>query len=53
VDLVLCRDVYHCPPSVLDEQDAGTVMLHWQLHSAELEIRHRRDKKRLPPKPKS
>ena len=31
VQLVLCRDVYHCRPSELDGEDAETVMTHLAL----------------------
>jgi hypothetical protein len=36
-DLVLCRDIYHCTPNELDEQDAQTVQLHILMHNAEQE----------------
>lgn len=28
VELILCRDVYHCPPSELDRQDTARVEAH-------------------------
>jgi hypothetical protein len=35
VELQLCRDVYHCLPSELAEEDATTVLLHLSLLDAE------------------
>lgn len=37
VDLVLCRDVYHCTPSQLDEEDAARVLEHLECLNAEAE----------------
>jgi hypothetical protein len=31
VDLVLCRDVYHCRPSELDDEDATVLARHMLL----------------------
>ncbi len=45
VDLVLCRDVYHCPPSELDRQDASTVLAHLVCLSAEEDYRKRKENK--------
>jgi len=41
VELVLCRDVYHCSPSELGEQDWLTVMTHLHLLETEGKIKKR------------
>ena len=44
IELILCRDVYHCTPSELDEQDVARVEAH--LICLELEaqlLRHGRE----------
>lgn len=45
VDLILCRDIFHCTPSELDEQDYDRVMLMLGLASAEAEIEKRKSNK--------
>lgn len=35
VQLRLCRDVYHCTPSALDEEDWATVQTHLRLLDVE------------------
>ena len=44
-DLVLCRDVYHCLPSQLDEEDAETISLHLAMMDAEAYVRDARSGK--------
>lgn len=44
-ELVLCRDVYHCTPAELDEQDWARVQMHIALLNAEAEGREARRKK--------
>lgn len=44
VDLVLMRDVFHCPPSVLAEQDADDVYRALACLSAEAYVRKARQK---------
>jgi hypothetical protein len=39
VELVLCRDVYHCTPSELDEQDWGRVAAHLICLDVEAKLR--------------
>lgn len=39
VELVLCRDIYHCTPSELDQQDLERIMLHIDMMKLEEEIR--------------
>lgn len=38
IDLVLCRDVYHCTPSELYQQDARIVMAHLACLDVEAEV---------------
>lgn len=38
-ELILCRDVYHCAPSVLGEQDWETVQTHLAIMRVEQEVR--------------
>lgn len=45
VDLVLCRDVYHCTPSELDAQDAERIATHLLCMEVEERVRKMRDKK--------
>ena len=40
LELVLCRDVYHCPPDVLDRQDASRVLTH--ILCASMEAEHKK-----------
>lgn len=42
LELVLCRDVYHCPPDVLDRQDYRRVAAHLACLEAEEIIRKRK-----------
>lgn len=35
LDLFLCRDIYHCLPRDLDEQDADRITQHLQVMAAE------------------
>ncbi len=39
VDLVLCRDVYHCTPAELDEQDWERVATHLVCLEVETKVR--------------
>ena len=41
-DYVLCAYVYHCAPSVLDEQDENTVAMHWHIRNEIRKIRAER-----------
>ncbi len=42
-DLVLCRDIYHCSPGELEDQDYDTAMLHYAMHNAQLEVKAKRE----------
>lgn len=42
IKLVMCRDIFHCPPSVLDEQGYYESMDMLHLHLAEHEVRTKR-----------
>lgn len=44
VELVLCRDVYHCSPGELDEQDPVRVFRHLEALSGEAIARKVRPK---------
>lgn len=48
--LTLCRDVYHCLPSELDNEDWRTIADHVAMMEAEAEERKRKRKNR-PPRP--
>lgn len=39
LDLVLCRDVYHCTPEELDRQDDRRIQEHLELMAAEAQVR--------------
>lgn len=39
VVLQLCRDVYHCRPSELEQEDAAVVRVHLALLSTEARVR--------------
>ena len=39
LDLVLCRDVYHCTPSQLDREDGERVLMHIALLNAESKVK--------------
>lgn len=39
-DLTLCREVYHCAPTVLDEQDYFRVLRHIVMLQAEREAQN-------------
>jgi hypothetical protein len=45
VELVLCRDVYHCRPSELDGEDADVVLTHLALLSTAAKVEEFRAKK--------
>lgn len=55
VELLLCRDVYHCTPSELAEQDWETVRVHLRLLSVEGKVQqavsHQAPKGRAPAAP--
>jgi len=36
--LVLCRDVYHCTPSGLEDEDWGQVSLHMEMMAMEARV---------------
>ncbi len=38
-ELLLCRDVYHCLPSELDQEDWGRIQLHMAMMQAEVEAK--------------
>lgn len=42
LELRLCRDVYHCTPSELAEQDWLTIATHIELMNIEAEVRQMR-----------
>lgn len=44
LEVWLCRDVYHCAPSALDEQDPIRVMRHLEAISGEAAVRKLRRK---------
>lgn len=44
VDLLLCRDVYHCTPAELDAQDAGRILAHLVCLEMEGKARAQREK---------
>jgi hypothetical protein len=46
VELFLCRDVYHCTPSELGEQDYVTVMNHLSCIAAENALKAARENRR-------
>lgn len=39
MDLLLCRDIYHCPPSELDVQDWERVAAHLICIDVEAKVR--------------
>lgn len=39
VDMILCRDVYHCPPDALDRQDTARVRRHLTCLEVESKVR--------------
>ena len=45
LELILCRDVYHCTPSELDEQDAERVADHLLCLQEESKYRRMRDQR--------
>jgi len=47
VELVLCRDIYHCAPDQLDEQDPVRVLRHLEALSGEATARKIRPKTRF------
>jgi hypothetical protein len=46
VDLMLMRDVFHCPPSVLAEQDTDAVLRVLACLEAEAYVREAEEKRR-------
>lgn len=44
LELMLCREVYHCTPSELAEQPADVVQMHLSLINAENRVRKLRNK---------
>jgi hypothetical protein len=40
VEMTLCRDLYHCTPTQLDEQDWQRVQAHLTAHRAEMRVRN-------------
>jgi hypothetical protein len=40
IEMVLCRDVYHCTPAELEKQDWATVEIHLELLNQETEVRN-------------
>ncbi len=45
IELILCRDVYHCTPSQLREEDFSDIMATLAMLSAENQVREARNKK--------
>ena len=43
LDLHLCRDVYHCAPSVLFEQDNDVIQAHLVCLDVEARVRKQRE----------
>jgi hypothetical protein len=39
IEVWLCRDIYHCPPDVLDRQDPGRVFVHLEALEGEAVVR--------------
>lgn len=39
VELILCRDIYHCTPGQLDLEDNERIMLHLDMMRLEEEVR--------------
>ena len=47
VNLVLCRDVYHCAPDVLERQNAAKIYMHLTIMKVESDVEDlRRPKKK-------
>lgn len=46
VDLILCRDVYHCTATALDEQDATRVAGHLACLGIEGQVQKARSRKK-------
>lgn len=46
VELILCRDVYHCRPSELEDEDLFTVLKHLACLEGEAKYRKMEEKKR-------
>jgi hypothetical protein len=44
IDLVLCRDIYHCPPSLLDDQDWLRIQGHLTCLDMEATVREHKTK---------
>jgi hypothetical protein len=38
IELLLCRDIYHCTPNELDEQPLDTLLLHLELVRVEQKV---------------
>jgi hypothetical protein len=38
IELVLCRDIYHCPPDVLERQSITKIYRHLTIMNAEADI---------------
>lgn len=45
LELVLCRDVYHCAPDVLRRQSLTTILRHLACAEAEAKVNKARKKK--------
>jgi hypothetical protein len=46
ISLVLCRDVYHCPPDVLERQNLIKVFQHIRIMNVEYEVEQLRNPKK-------
>lgn len=42
IELVLCRDIYHCKASELDKEDWGRMMEHLSMYNVEKDIENMR-----------
>jgi hypothetical protein len=38
--VVLCRDIYHCTPGELDQQDWSRIQAHVEVLAAEAQVRN-------------
>lgn len=43
IELTLCRDIYHCTPTELDEQEWERVMAHLDMYNIEMENKNMRE----------
>jgi len=53
VELVLCRDIYHCTPQELDKVDVRRLAAHLAMYAIEKKVEAQRGNKRKPGRGKS